>query len=82
MTLYQGNWIPGVMNVGVKPTFNEGKIAPSYEVHLFDFDEEIYGEILTVELVHYIRDERKFNSIPELVAQITADAEQAKKLLQ
>nr|WP_237391785.1 bifunctional riboflavin kinase/FAD synthetase [Paenibacillus dendrobii] len=80
-SLVQGEWLPGVMNLGVKPTFQEGVTAPSFEVHLLDFDRDIYGEQLTVDLVSYIRAERKFPSIQELVAQIQADAETARRIL-
>jgi len=76
-----GRIFPGVMNVGVKPTFHENETVPSFEVHLFDFDREIYGEHVTVELVHFIRNERKFPSVPELIAQIQADADRARELL-
>ncbi len=78
---FQDRWIPGVMNLGVKPTFHEKVIAPSYEVHLFNFDETLYGEQLTVELVHYLREERKFSSVQELITQIQLDAKQAEQLL-
>lgn len=71
----------GVMNIGVKPTFHDQLPKPSLEAHLFEFDSSIYGEELTVELVDYIRPERKFGSIDELIAQIKADAERAKMLL-
>ncbi|OAB35775.1 bifunctional riboflavin kinase/FMN adenylyltransferase [Paenibacillus macquariensis subsp. defensor] len=78
---YNDGWIPGVMNIGVKPTFHEGVIAPSYEAHLFHFNESLYGEHLTVELVHYLREERKFPSIQELITQIQIDAKLAEELL-
>lgn len=71
----------GVMNVGVKPTFHEGMVAPSFEVHLFDFAADIYGEELKVELEAFIRPERKFESIDALIAQIARDAGTAKGLL-
>ncbi|MDP4097494.1 bifunctional riboflavin kinase/FAD synthetase [Paenibacillus sp. P96] len=71
----------GVMNVGVKPTFHEGELKPSFEVHLFDFDRQIYGEMMTVELCHFIRPERKFSGVQELVAQIRNDADTASQLL-
>ena len=73
--------IPGVMNVGVKPTFHEGETKPSFEVHLFDFNGDLYDMQLTVELVSYIRPERKFESIQALIQQISSDAETAKKIL-
>jgi len=72
----------GVMNVGVKPTFHDDKIAPSFEVHIFDYDGDLYDKQLRVELVSYIRPERKFDSVQALIGQIGADAETAKKLLQ
>ena len=80
-TLVEGEWVPGVMNLGVKPTFQEGVTAPSFEVHLLDFDRDIYGESLVVDLISYIRPERKFPSIQELVAQIQADADTARRIL-
>lgn len=76
-----GKSLPGVMNLGVKPTFHEGVTKPSFEVHLFDFDQNIYGEHMTVDMVHFIREERKFPSIQELISQIKADADHARELL-
>ncbi|WP_410510871.1 bifunctional riboflavin kinase/FAD synthetase [Paenibacillus sp. BR2-3] len=78
---YNDKVLPGVMNVGVKPTFHEDVTAPSFEVHLFDYDGDLYEKQLTVELVSYIRPERKFDSIQALIQQIGSDAETAKKLL-
>lgn len=71
----------GVMNVGVKPTFHEDGKVFWLEAHLFDFSGDLYDQSLSVELVSYIRPERKFNSLDELVAQITHDAATAKQLL-
>jgi riboflavin kinase/FMN adenylyltransferase len=68
----------GVMNVGVKPTFATGELKPTWEIHFFDFAEDIYGETVTVELVAFLRKERKFSSVDELVSQIKQDAEAAK----
>ncbi|GIO29953.1 MULTISPECIES: bifunctional riboflavin kinase/FAD synthetase [Paenibacillus] len=77
----EGEWVPGVMNLGVKPTFQENVAAPSFEVHLLDFDRDIYGKQMTVDLISYIRAERKFPSIQELITQIQADTETAEKIL-
>ncbi|UQZ32069.1 bifunctional riboflavin kinase/FAD synthetase [Paenibacillus sp. PK3_47] len=79
---YKDEILYGVMNVGVKPTFHEGVTAPSFEVHLFDFAGDLYEQELKVELVSFIRPERKFDSIGALIAQITEDAETAKGLLE
>jgi len=50
-------------------------------VHLFDFDEEIYGRHVSVEFVHKIRDEKKFDSLDALKAQIGRDGDAARGLL-
>lgn len=78
---YEGQRLEGVMNVGVKPTFHNDKSAPSLEIHLFDFNGDLYGKSLSVELVEFIREERRFGSIDELVAQIGKDADTAKSML-
>lgn len=69
--------IEGVANVGVRPTFT-GDTEAVLEVHLFDFDQEIYGEYVEVEFLHKIRSEKKFDSMESLVARITQDKEQAR----
>ncbi|MFS0727889.1 bifunctional riboflavin kinase/FAD synthetase [Paenibacillus sp. 1P07SE] len=71
----------GVMNLGFKPTFNDPGGAPTAEVHIFDFEGDLYGKELQVACCHFIREERKFGSVDELIAQIGADAEQARRLL-
>lgn len=67
---------PGVANVGYNPTF--GNEAMSVEAHLFDMTANLYGATVRVEFVSRIRDERKFDSIEELVAQIASDAHYAR----
>lgn len=66
-------WYNGVCNVGIKPTFNQSKSTPSVEVHIFDFEENIYGKEATVEWHRFIRNEQKFSGLEELVAQIQQD---------
>jgi riboflavin kinase / FMN adenylyltransferase len=61
----------GVANVGVRPTV-DGK-EPLLEVHLFDFSDDIYGRLLTVEFKHKIRDEQTFDGLDSLKAQIERD---------
>ncbi|WP_201305377.1 bifunctional riboflavin kinase/FAD synthetase [Paenibacillus puerhi] len=74
-------WYGGVMNIGVKPTFEGTLIHPTLEAHLFDFKDEIYGETVQVQLIDFIRPERKFGSVDELVAQIGQDADTARRTL-
>ncbi|MFD2700158.1 bifunctional riboflavin kinase/FAD synthetase [Paenibacillus shunpengii] len=72
---------PGVMNIGVKPTFHDNRTKPSFEVHLLDFSGDLYGEELKVELIHFLRTEQKFSSIDALIAQIKQDSVTASQLL-
>ncbi|PLS03144.1 riboflavin kinase [Neobacillus cucumis] len=62
----------GVMNAGVKPTLNTN-IQKTYEIHLFDFNQSIYGEEINVEVKFFIREEIKFSSINQLIQQIEND---------
>lgn len=67
------NRLRGVANVGVRPTLEETTPKPILEVHLFDFNEEIYGACVTVIFRHKIREEKKFESLERLKAAISAD---------
>lgn len=69
----------GVANVGKRPTLNGERMQ--LEVNIFDFSKAIYGQILEVEFVANIRDEKKFDNLKELQQQIKIDVEQAKQLL-
>ena len=69
----------GMANAGVRPTI-DGKTM-TIEINLFDFSSSLYGKTLIVYFIDRIRDERKFNSLDELVAQIHLDEQQALKLL-
>jgi len=71
--------LPGVANIGVRPTVGSGNFV--LEVHLFDFNRQVYGAHVSVEFVQRIRDEMKFDSFLELTHQIHADAAQARKIL-
>lgn len=69
--LYNEQPFGGMMSIGYKPTM--GEFGRGIEVNIFDFDKEIYGEILTVELLSYIRPEAKFDTLPALIAAIDGD---------
>jgi len=73
----KGEPFAGVANVGTRPTVDGTRSL--LEVHLFEFDNEIYGEYVHVEFVHKLRDETKFDSFEELKKQIDLDAEQARE---
>ncbi|MFD0671689.1 bifunctional riboflavin kinase/FAD synthetase [Cohnella sp. GCM10027633] len=71
----------GVLNVGVRPTFDAPGGQLKLEAHLFDYDGDLYGREMALILHSFIRPERKFESIDQLVAQIAKDAEQSRALL-
>jgi riboflavin kinase/FMN adenylyltransferase len=75
-TLINGTWRRSITNIGVRPTFG-ADAEPSIESHIFDFDRELYGDVLRVRFLHRIRDEKKFAGVDELKAQIKKDAEEA-----
>jgi len=77
--LVSGQWRNGVANLGKRPTF--GKLQENFEVHLFDFSDDIYGQVLRVQLIEFIRPEMKFSGLDALKAQIVADGECARTLL-
>jgi riboflavin kinase/FMN adenylyltransferase len=70
---------PAVVNIGVRPTF--GVNARAVEVHILDFEEDIYGDEVTVEFVERIREEQRFESLEGLVAQIAEDVDEARTIL-
>lgn len=72
--------LKGMLNIGTNPTVHGEHL--SIEVNLFNFDAEIYGEKITVELIKRIRDESKFNSVDELKAQLHKDALFAQQLFE
>ncbi|KTC65772.1 riboflavin biosynthesis protein RibF (riboflavin kinase/FMN adenylyltransferase) [Legionella adelaidensis] len=73
----KGRILEGVANLGRRPTVDGTKLI--LEVHLFDFNESLYGEIIEVFFLHKLRDEIQFSLIDALIKQIQDDIKQAKK---
>jgi riboflavin kinase/FMN adenylyltransferase len=69
----------GIANIGMRPTFDKNVLT--IEVHIFDFDEDIYGEDISLYFIGKIRDEKKFGSADELILQIRTDVGIARDLL-
>ena len=78
-TLIEGNTYFGIVNFGIRPTFNKDK--PIVEAYLFDFDNDIYDKDIEILFHKQIRQEKKFNDIKELLNQINIDIAEAKKIL-
>ena len=75
-----GKRYQGMLNIGIRPTMDNGD-ARSVEVHIFDFHEDIYNQILRLELVKHTRGEVKFASREQLVLQLQHDAIEIKNML-
>ena len=81
MREYSDQRLPGIANLGTRPTLNQPSTQVTLEVHLFDFCDNLYSEILEVEFVAHLRSEKKFDSLESLRSQIVCDSTQARDRL-
>jgi riboflavin kinase/FMN adenylyltransferase len=77
--VYEGKCYGGVLNIGYNPTFGEESL--SVETHIFDFNEDIYGKKIKINLLRFLRDEQRFSGVGQLTEQIKKDIQQAKLVL-
>ncbi len=77
--IYDGKCYGGVLNIGFNPTFDGTQV--SAETHIFDFNQDIYGKPIKINLLQHLRDEKKFSGPAELVKQIRVDIEAAQAIL-
>lgn len=77
--LPDGRLVPGVANIGNNPT--TGEVETRLEVWLFDFDEDLYGQVIETQLIAFLRPEEKFSSIDAMVDQIRVDEQQARSIV-
>ncbi len=75
--IVKGKMYNGLLNIGVNPTFNSHKL--SIEANIFNFNDSIYDEKITVEIIKRLRDEKRFENIESLVQQIQKDKEKCMK---
>lgn len=73
---YKNSSYEGMANLGTKPTFNEKETIPNLEINILDYNNDLYGEELKVEWCKFIRNEKKFSGVDELVSQIKEDEKQ------
>ncbi len=78
--LENGQGVAGVANLGRRPTLG-GDPVSRLETHLFDYSGDLYGQVISVALLHFIREEKRFSGLDELRAQIAADSDTARRLL-
>jgi len=74
-----GELYRGVINLGIRPTVSSGKSERVLEIHLFDFNRDIYGRDVEVRFLKFLRPEKKFENLDALVHQIRQDVEQARQ---
>ena len=77
--IYDGKCYGGVLNIGYNPTFDGQRI--SAETHIFDFNQDIYGKPIKINLLRYLRPEQKFSGVEALASQISRDVQEAKNVL-
>ncbi len=79
--LISGKEFGGMLNIGIRPTVNNGFPEKTIEVHVFDFHGDIYGQDVVVTFIDRIRDEKKFDNIEELALRLEEDKKKALELL-
>jgi riboflavin kinase/FMN adenylyltransferase len=79
--LVRGTLLPGIANLGLRPTVDSGGTTRHFEVHLFDFTGDLYGETMEVRFVERLRDELRFENLEQLKDQIGRDATRARAVL-
>jgi riboflavin kinase / FMN adenylyltransferase len=75
----QAEPMDGVASLGTRPTVNGSE--PLLEVHIFDFEGDLYGRLIEVEFIAKLRDEVKFDSLDSMIVQMKIDAAQAREIL-
>jgi riboflavin kinase/FMN adenylyltransferase len=81
VNLADGRRLPAVASFGTRPTVNGTHHEPLLEVHLFDFEGDLYGQRIGVDFAAKLRDEKKFDSLEALTAQMHRDADEARQVL-
>jgi len=76
---YQDRWHNGMLNIGFRPTVNG--TTRTIETHIFDFNQNLYGQVITIGFVEKIRGEKKFENLEALSKQLTLDRKDAMKIL-
>jgi len=73
--------IPSVTNIGIRPTFENQSPQPRVETHLLNFNRDLYGTILQLEFIDFLRPEQRFPSVQALVGQIQTDIKHAREVI-
>lgn len=76
---HETQWRNGVMSIGTRPTFNGSDLR--LEAHLFDFNGDLYDQVITVQFIAYLRGNQKFGNVDALIVQMNNDSAKAKEIL-
>jgi riboflavin kinase/FMN adenylyltransferase len=76
-----GQWLGALTNVGMRPTFEPQPVAPRVEAHLLDFHAELYGQIIRLEFLEWLRPEEKYPNVQALLDQMQLDISKGRALL-
>jgi len=79
--LLKDRCLPAITNIGIRPTFENQFVLPRVEAHILDADLDLYGQEISLEFVEFIRPERKFSTVNDLIKQIKEDCLQTQELL-
>jgi len=79
IAIVDGVYHPAVTSVGIRPPIGDNKLT--IETFLLDFSGDLYGKAMRLAFISRLRDEMKFDSLPDLTAQMTKDADEARRLL-
>lgn len=78
---YQNTIYQGMMNIGIRPTIDDGAKVPVIEAHIFDFNQQLYDKEISISVIRKLRNEHKFESVDALRAQLKKDKEFALETL-
>lgn len=78
---FNGEFLDGMLNIGVRPTIDSKEKFKTIEVHIFNFSRDIYGQDITLYFIDHLRGEKKFPGVAQLVTQLEQDKEHATKIL-
>jgi riboflavin kinase/FMN adenylyltransferase len=79
LAYFEDKALPAATNIGVRPTFDGDRISPWVETHILDYQGDLYGKNVTLKFLSYLRGEKKFNNVPELILQIHEDIIKTRK---
>jgi riboflavin kinase / FMN adenylyltransferase len=79
--ILNGQYLPSVTNVGIRPTFENPSMSPRIETHILDIDQDLYGKYIQLEYIKYLRPEIRYQNLADLVDQIEKDKINAREVL-